>query len=87
MSILLEHMHKKFQINQTKMKYGYKLGRKNVTHDSKRYLPLVDNNFFPQKLECEFAWAMWIGQVLTYNQFRNLEIAIENYLVTLLKMS
>ena len=38
--MLLKQMHKKFEINQTKIKGGYQSGRKVVTHDSKSDLPL-----------------------------------------------
>ena len=38
--ILLEHMNKKFEINQTKIKGGYQLGRKVVPHYYKIDLPL-----------------------------------------------
>ena len=34
-------MHKKFEINQTKIKGGRQSGRKVVTHNSKSDLPLV----------------------------------------------
>ena len=34
-------MHKKFEINQTKIKGGCQLGRKVVTHNSKSDLPLA----------------------------------------------
>ena len=34
-------MHKKFEINQTKIKGGCQSGRKVVPHDSKSDLPLV----------------------------------------------
>ena len=34
-------MHKKFEINQTKINGGYQLGRKVVTHDSKSDLRLT----------------------------------------------
>ena len=37
-------MHKKFEINQTKIKGGCQLGRKVVTHNSKSDLPLVATN-------------------------------------------
>ena len=40
LAILLEHMHKKFEINRTKIKGGCQLGRKVVTHNSKSDLPL-----------------------------------------------
>ena len=35
LAILLEHMHKKFEKNQTKIKGGCQSGRKVVTHNSK----------------------------------------------------
>ena len=38
---LLEHMHKKFEINRTKIKVSCQSGRKVVTHDSKSDLPLI----------------------------------------------
>ena len=41
LAILLEHMPKKFEINQTKIKGGCQSGRKVVTHSSKNDLPLV----------------------------------------------
>ena len=34
-------MHKKFEINPTKIKDGYQLGRKVITHNSKSDLPLI----------------------------------------------
>ena len=34
------HMHKKFQVNRTKIKGGCQSGRKVVRHDSKSDLPL-----------------------------------------------
>ena len=37
----LKHMHKKFEINRTKIKGGSQSGRKVVTHNSKSDLPLV----------------------------------------------
>ena len=40
--ILLDHMHKKFEINRTKIKGGCQSGRKVVPHDSKSDLPLPD---------------------------------------------
>ena len=40
LSTLLEHMHKKFEINQTKIKGSCQSERKIVTHDSKSDLPL-----------------------------------------------
>ena len=41
LAILLEHMQKKFEINQTKIKGSCQSRRKVVTHDSKSDLPLV----------------------------------------------
>ena len=38
---LLEHMHKKYDINLTKIKSGCQSGRKVVTHNSKSDLPVV----------------------------------------------
>ena len=38
-------MHKKFEINQTKIKGGCQLGRKVVTHNSKSHLPLIRKLF------------------------------------------
>ena len=40
LAIPLEHMHKKFEINQTKIKGGCQSRRKVVTHDPKSGLPL-----------------------------------------------
>ena len=39
--MLLEHMHKKFKINGTKIKDCCQSGRKVVTHNSKSDLPLA----------------------------------------------
>ena len=41
LAILLEHMHKKFEINLTKIKGSCQSGRKMVTHNSKSDLPQV----------------------------------------------
>ena len=38
--MLLEHMYKKFEINETKIKGGCQSGRKVVTHNSKSDLHL-----------------------------------------------
>ena len=37
---VLEHMYKKFEINQTKIKSGCQTGRKVLTYNSKSDLPL-----------------------------------------------
>ena len=41
LAILLEHMHKKFEINRTKINGSCQSGRKVVPHNSKSDLPLV----------------------------------------------
>ena len=41
LAILLEHMHKKFEINLTKIKGSCQSGRKVVPHDSKSDLLLI----------------------------------------------
>ena len=41
LAILLEYMHKKFEINWTKIKGGCQSGRNVVTHNSNSDLPLV----------------------------------------------
>ena len=41
LAILLEHMHKKFEINRTKIKSVCQSGRKAVTHKSKSDFPLT----------------------------------------------
>ena len=51
-SILLEHMHKQFEINITKIKGGCRSGRKVVNHNSKSDLPLVHNNINPTVQNC-----------------------------------
>ena len=38
---IIINMHKKFEINWTKIKGSFQWGRKFVTHNSKRDLPLV----------------------------------------------
>ena len=38
-------MHKKFEINRTKIKGGCQSGRKVVTHNSKSDLPLEEKNY------------------------------------------
>ena len=47
--ILLEHMHKKFEINRTKIKGGCQPGRKVVAHDSKSNLPLVSLQIYKEE--------------------------------------
>ena len=52
LAILLEHMHKKFEINRTKIKGSCQSGRKVVPHNSKNDLPLplVRNHILTQNL-------------------------------------
>ena len=40
--MLLEQMHKKYEINQTEIKVGCQSGRKVVPHDSKSVLTVTD---------------------------------------------
>ena len=49
-SILLEHMHKKFEINRTKIKGGCQSGRKEVTHNFNSDLPLASLKIVSYKL-------------------------------------
>ena len=42
-TLLLEHMHKKFEINRTQIKGGCQSGIKVVTHNFKSDLPLRGN--------------------------------------------
>ena len=65
LAILLDHMHKKFEINQTKIKGGCQSGRKVVPHNSKSDWPLVCEQIppitvvrsFPQLLQT-FGWML-----------------------------
>ena len=47
-------MHKKFEIDQAKIKGGCQSGRKVITHNSKSDLPLVRTHFV--KLERQKDW-------------------------------
>ena len=54
LAILLENMHKKFGINQSKIKGGCQSERKVVTHNSKSDLRLVEwKNEKEQKLKTQ----------------------------------
>ena len=55
LGILLEHMHKKFEINQTKIKAGCQSGRKVVTHNSKSDLPLHSCHVIQSQSVCKKA--------------------------------
>ena len=46
LAILLEHMPKKFEINQTKIKGGCRSGRKVAPHNFKSDLPLAPSTLF-----------------------------------------
>ena len=50
LAILLEQMHKKFEVNPTKFKGGCQPGRKVVTHNSKSDLPLIFSPASPMNL-------------------------------------
>ena len=62
LAILLEHMHKKFEINWTKIKIkgGCRSGRKEVTHNSNSDLPLV------YLLECSYEDIWCVVSFLRY---------------------
>ena len=45
----LEHMHKKFEINRTKVKGGCQSGSKVVSHNSKSDLPLEQQQYLEQQ--------------------------------------
>ena len=64
LSILLQHIHKKFKINWTKIKGSCQRGRKVATHDSKSDLPLVSLSFctFPlsQKITFIIHMLLWV---------------------------
>ena len=62
--MLLEHMHKKFEINQTKIKGGCQLGRKVVAHNSKSDLPLVSSKISPGPVYVGVAKVLEDGYVL-----------------------
>ena len=48
--MLIEHMHKKFEINRAKIKGGCQSGSKVVTHNSKSDLLLVLHSKFSKKI-------------------------------------
>ena len=48
--MILEHMHKKFEINRTKIKGSCQSGRKVVTHNSKSDLPLGTCHMYKRRL-------------------------------------
>ena len=58
LDILSEHMHKKFEINQTKNKGGCQSGRKVVAHNSNSDLPLITCCF------CKSAKSMTVSTIL-----------------------
>ena len=69
LSTKLEHMHKKFEINQTKIKGSCQTGRKVVPHDSKRNLPLLrfSTVSYKKKLRvCRLLVAIGYSQFLFY---------------------
>ena len=54
-------MHKKFEINRTKIRGSCQSGSKVVTHNSKSDLPLVFYCNFPDLLCIRYAHAFWDG--------------------------
>ena len=66
LTILLEHMQKKFEINRTKIKGGCQSGRKVVTHNSKSDLPLVDILFSDKYSYAIQMQAFQISPLVTY---------------------
>ena len=54
-------MHKKFEINQTKIKGGCQSGRKVVTHNSKSDMPLSKLDFFSHSI-CDFVACAILGE-------------------------
>ena len=53
-------MHKKFEINQTKIKGGCQLGRKEVTYNSKSDLPLLCTLFLAKEEHAIFVLVLGI---------------------------
>ena len=73
LAILLEHMHRKFEINRTKIKAGCQSGRKMVTHNCKSDLPLP--NIF-----CYFR--LWyVIKIVTDEKGQNLVLCTGTYLL------
>ena len=56
LATLLEHMHKKFEINRTKNKGGCQSGRKVLTHNSKSDLP---PEIVKWNLKKTYLWLQW----------------------------
>ena len=67
--MLLEHMHKKFEINRTKFKGSCQSGRKMVPHDSKSDSPLILDHF---QLFCIMAFCPLIYHRIPGQQLNNL---------------
>ena len=63
-------MHKKFEINRTKVKGGCQSGRKVTTHDSKSDLPLINKLFYELFLDC----------LLTFKNFLCIFILLSTYI-------
>ena len=76
-------MHKKFEINQTKIKGGCQSGRKIVTHNSKSDLPLVRSyqKMDIDSLESRFSISLFNG-ISRYRRQKLVTIFIKKYLLT-----
>ena len=72
-------MHKKFEINQTKIKGSCQLGRKVVIHNSKSDLPLLDLEHMQKKFEIKLIkikGGCQLGRkVLTHNSKSDLPLS------------
>ena len=63
-------MHKKFEINQTKIKDGCQSGRKVVTHNSKSDLPLVQLNLKHMQVYLQIHYRQYYSyRYTTYKEY------------------
>ena len=69
LAILLEHMHKKFEINQAKIKGSCQSGRKVVTHNSKSDLPLFPKHFAANVAKNYFCCIVWSWSGVPWPQY------------------
>ena len=74
-------MHKKFEINQTKIKGGCQLGRKVVPHNSKSDLPLTTKLFclFQNQETPQEVWLFYLTIQQNWNVFRNNVVIGKDY--------
>ena len=73
LAILLEHMHKKFEINQKKIKGGFYLERKVVTKNSNSDLPLVKTYMVHVK-SCLWKDKVCFGHFLSLNSLQRTKV-------------